>query len=284
MATELPSSGAVLAGGMDGPRAAAESIGSQRPAAERFSGGAAAGPWPTWAVPQLETAIELARPAIDRLSVAGLLYREWFNPVAGDLEPLRHTPPLAGIYRAAHAGSSARIRRDDLSVIRRHDVLRIGGWWRTWGGQWIPPRTRAGSVRLLMTPRPDALAEFVATVTGALVQAPTPWSFGLAIDPRRIARYGCAVLDLPSLDALADGLLDDLEPLLRPVVSPLCLPVAPGVGVAEYPDNGMTFGEHRCHLVAMALRHPVSDKTPLRAIAAVFNAHGIDPRSPYRAS
>jgi hypothetical protein len=133
-----------------------------------------------------------------------------------------------------------------------------------------------------MTPRPDALAEFVATVTGWLLHESTPWSFGCAVDPRRIARYGCAVLDLPSLDAVPAGLLDELELLLRPVISPLCLPVAPGVGVAEYPDNGMTFGEHRCHLVALALRHPRGETKPLRAIAAVFNAHGIDPRTPYR--
>jgi type III HopA1-like effector protein len=277
-----PASGAVLAGGLDEPRNLPESIGSQRSAAAHEIGGAAAGPWPSWAVPQLEDAVSLASPATDRLSVAGLLYREWFNPVANDIEALRHLPPLAGIYRAAHAGSSARIRRDDVSVVGRSDVLRIGGWWRTWGDHWTPPRTRAGSVRLLMTPRPDTLAEFVATVTGRLIQDPTPWSFGCATDPRRIARYGCAVLDLPSATAVPDGLLDDLEPLLQPVVSPLCLPIAEGVGLAEYPDNGMTFGEHRCHLVALALRHPVSDNHPLRAIAAVFNAHGIDPTAPYR--
>jgi HopA1 effector protein family len=282
LATELPASGAVLSGGLDEPRITPESIGSQRSAAAQDLGGAAAGPWPSWALPQLETAIELARPAVDRLSVAGLLYREWFNPVAGDIESLRHSPPLAGIYRAAHAGTAARIRRDDVSIMRRHDVLRIGGWWRTWGERWTPPRTRAGSVRLLMTPRPDVLAEFVATVTGRLVHESTPWSLGVAIDPRRVARFGCAVLDLPHLDAVPDGLLDELEPLLRPVVSPLCLPVAAGVGVAEYPDNGMTFGEHRCHLVALALRHPVSEKNPLRAIAAVFAAHGINPETPHR--
>jgi HopA1 effector protein family len=283
MATELPGSGAVLSGGLDKPRVAPMSVGSQRSAAAQDTGGAAADPWPAWARPQLETAVALAQPAGDRVSVAGLLYREWFNPLAGETEALRHSPPLAGIYRAAHAGSSARIRRDDVSIVGRNDVLRIGGWWRTWGEQWTPPRTRAGSVRLLMTPRPDVLAEFVATVTGRLLNEMTPWSFGVAIDPRRIARYGCAVLDLPSLAAVPDGLVDDLEPLLRPVVSPLCLPVAAGVGVAEYPDNGMTFGEHRCHLVALALRHPVSEKHPLRTIAAVFAAHGIDPAAPHRA-
>jgi hypothetical protein len=90
------------------------------------------------------------------------------------------------------------------------------------------------------------------------------------------------VLDLPSLDALPAGLVDDLTPLVRPVAPPLCLPLAAGVGAAEYPDNGMTFGEHRCHLVALALRHPSSARNPLRAVAAVFNAHGIDPAQPHR--
>ncbi len=90
------------------------------------------------------------------------------------------------------------------------------------------------------------------------------------------------MLDLPGLDAIPDGLADDLEPLLRPVVSPLCLPIAAGIGVAQYPDNGMTFGEHRCHLIALALRRRVSDSDPLRAIAAVFTAHGINPSTPYR--
>jgi hypothetical protein len=91
------------------------------------------------------------------------------------------------------------------------------------------------------------------------------------------------VLDVPSLAALPTGLLDALDPLLHPVAPPLCLPVRGGVGLAEYPDNGMTFGEHRCHLVALALRHPSSDGNPLSSIAAVFRAHGIDPARPHAA-
>jgi hypothetical protein len=45
----------------------------------------------------------------------------------------------------------------------------------------------------------------------------------------------------------------------------------------------MTFGEHRCHLVALALRHPSSAREPLRTIAAAFAAHGIDPAAPHQA-
>jgi hypothetical protein len=279
MASESPTSGAVLAGGKDGARSPDKSIVSQRPAAEEVLRGSAAGPWPTWASSQLAAAVAIAESASDRMSVAGLLYREWFNPVAGDVDGLPAHRPLAGLYRAAHAGSATRVRS---GVVGRHDVIRAGGWWRTWGEDWTPPRSRPGSVRLLLTPRPERLADFVATVTGRLLDERGPWSLACAIDPRRIARAGCTVLDLPSLDAVPSGLLDDVTPLLRPIAPPLCLPLADGVGAAEYPNNGMTFGEHRCHLVALALRHPSSARNPLRAVAAVFQAHGLDPAHPHR--
>jgi hypothetical protein len=283
MASEEPRTGAVLAGGQNGAHRLGPPIGAQGPAATQRLGGAAAGPWPGWAEEQLERAVALAATAGEQTSIAGLLYREWFSPVAGEVTALAADRPLAGLYRNAHAGSSGRRRQNGVSVVLRHDVIRVDGWWRTWGEDWTPPRGRRGAVRLLLTPRPECLAEFVTTATSRLLPERVPWSLGCATDPHRIARYGCAVLDLPSLDAVPDGMLAALEPLLRPVTSPLCLPVAPGIGAAEYPDNRMTFGEHRCHLVALALRHPSSAKHPLRSIAAVFAAHGVDPAEPHRA-
>lgn len=283
MAHELPLHGSVLSGGNDGAGPLRASVVRNRPAAAGLVGGhAAAGPWPGWARVQLETAVEIAEQASDRMSVATLLYRDWFSPVVGDVADLLVQRPLAGLYRAAHAGSDRRFRRGGVSVVARHDVVRAGGWWRTWGENWSPPRTRPGSVRLLLTPRPERLAEFVATVTGHLIDEREPWSLACATEPRRVARSGCAVLDLRDLDAVPGALLDDLAPLLRPVTAPLCLPLGAGVGAAEYPENGMTFGEHRCHLVALALRHPSSGRDPLRALAAVFNAHGVDPARPHR--
>jgi hypothetical protein len=215
------------------------------------------------------------------MSVAGLLYRSWFTPELGDGVGSPTQLPLAGLFRASHAGSRTRVQRGSLSVVARQDVLRAGGWWRTWGEHWTPVGRRE-SVRLLLTPRADALAEFVATVTGLLLATRVPWSLACATDPRRIARSGCAVLDLPNLDAVPDDLLAALAPLLRPVTPPLCLPVAPGVGAAEYPDNEMTFGEHRCHLVALGLRHRRRARDPLSSIASVFAAYGIDPATPHR--
>ncbi|MDT4920783.1 MAG: hypothetical protein QOI15_1685 [Pseudonocardiales bacterium] len=281
MAYQPLHSAAALLGGWDGARPPDSPVVSQRPAAGVLPRGPAAGPWPEWARPQLGAAVNLAATAADRMSVAGLLYRNWFNPETGDASGVPGGTPLAGLYRESHAGSGTRVRRGDLSVVARQDVLRAGGWWRTWGEYWTPGGRRA-SVRLLLTPRADALGEFVATVTGRLLPTRIPWSLACATDPWRIARSGCAVLDLPGLESIPGGLLADLGPLLRPVTPPLCLPVAPGVGAAQYPDNGMTFGEHRCHLVALGLRHRRRARDPLSSISAVFSAYGIDPAAPYR--
>jgi hypothetical protein len=263
--------------GGSGPRSA--SIVRQRPAAARVMGGAAAGPWPDWARVQLGQAITLAADAPDDLGLARLLYREWFSPhVPG---PALLERPLVGVYRAAHAGSRRRRHDAGVSVVDRFDLLGPDGWWRTWGHAWTPPRSRRGSVRLMLTPRVEHLGDLVATITAALLPTELAWSLGCATRARRLRRYGAAVLDVPSLATLPPGLLNALHPYLQPVAPPLCLPVRPGVGLAEYPENGMTFGEHRCHLVALALRHPVSDADPLRSIAAVFTAHGIDPGRPH---
>jgi HopA1 effector protein family len=256
------------------------------PATKTALGGVVAGPrseWPDWARSQLQEAAALAAAAPAESRLAGLLYRKWFTPsiAATDLRRVRR--PLAGVYRAAHAGSGQCRLTMDVVTIARHDVIAPNGWWRTWGEAWTPPRTRPGSVRILFSPRPHRLADFVSTTTQALLGAPIPWSLGCATDPRRTLRAGAAVLDLPDLEALPEGLLDALGPVLAPTAAPLCLPLASGAAAAYYPDNGMTFGEHRCHLVALGLRHARSnDRDPLPTISGVFAAHGIDPATPYR--
>jgi hypothetical protein len=202
--------------------------------------------FPDWAVPQLDAAVAIVHRAQDsgeRQHVAAVLHRDWFCPSVGRAgEVLRAGRPLAGLYRSAHAGST-RQRAGEVEIVRRHDVIGGDGWWRTWGESWTPPRSRPGSIRLLLTPRPDALADVVRLITGALLDSSQPWLLACATDPRRLRRTGGVVLDLADLADLTPATLDELVPLLRHVAPPLCLPVAPGIALAEFPDNGMTFGE-----------------------------------------
>ncbi len=276
---QVPSTSDLLARERAGTGAAA-TIAESGPAAHTTLGGAAAGPpWPDWARTQLAQATQVAAATPAGTSVAAYLYRQWFAPTVCELRRPRR--PFAGTYRAAHVGSSARVEADGITTVVCHDVIGADGWWRTWGQAWTPPRTRPGSVRILFTPDVDRIGAFVTTLTGALLEEPTPWSLGIATEARRVRRSGAAVLDLPGLDALPAGLLAELDPTLLPVDIPLCLPLAPGAALAQYPANGMTFGEHRCHLVALGVRHAKGDE--LAAIADVFVAHGLDPARPHRA-
>jgi hypothetical protein len=137
-------------------------------------------------------------------------------------------------------------------------------------------------VRVLLTPTPERLAAVVRTITGGLLDSDQPWSLACPTRPRRLRRCGAAVLDVPAADALPAALIAALEPDMRPEIPPLCLPIGRGVALAGQPGNGMTFGEHRCHLIALAMRRPEADVDPLGAIADVFTFHGIDPAAPFR--
>jgi hypothetical protein len=245
----------------------------------------AADPWPGWARPQLLDAVALAGPVSGRPgrpALATELYRGWYSPVlAPAVELGRPGRPLAGIYRAAHAGSGSRILADGIALVDRHDAVGRDGWWRTWGDAWVPVDSRRGCVRVLLSPRPSLLAEFVGTVTAALLVSREPWLLACATDPRRLSRSGSAVLHVPDAAVLPADLFSLLRPLLLPVAPPLCLPLASGAALAASPGKSASFGALRCHLIALALQRSAERPAPLAAIADVFAAHGINPATPH---
>jgi hypothetical protein len=239
--------------------------------------------WPAWATPQLEHAAHIAEQVSSgdgHPVLAAELYRRWFNPVIGRGAQL--TRPLAGVYRAAHASSGIRVQRDDMWVVDRHDVVGRDGWWRTWNEGWVPTRSRTEGVRIMFSPQPDAVADFVRTVTSEMRVVSSPWLLACATDPARFGRTAAAILYVPSVDAVPSTLLDGVAPTLRDATPPLCLPLVPGAALGQSPGNGMSLGEHRCHLVALALRTSAARRDPLVAVAEVFRTHGVDPAHPYR--
>lgn len=204
-------------------------------------------------------------------TLAAELYDRWFaGTVAG---PAGHSTPLVGQYRRAHAALASRTV-DGIAVLERHDKLGTDGWWRTWNTSWQP---RHAHPRILLSPQVDAAPDLIGLLTAALRDV--PYLLACPGDAARLGRSGSVVLYAARLGAVSARVLRDARPLLRADTPPLCLPVASGVAVAQYPDNGMTFGEHRCHLLALALRRPARS---LAEIADVFAAHGVDPARPYR--
>jgi hypothetical protein len=243
--------------------------------------GGCADPWPSWARADLLRAVGIAESFGTGAGLAAELHRSWFTPVIDDAVRIhRGWAPLGGTYRHAHAGGGSPISVDGVCIVDRHDVIGRDGWWRTWGEAWQPTRSRAGSVRLMLTPRIELVAEFVTAVTAAMLDTDLPWLLACSTDPRRLRRAGAAVLHLPAAENITFDLVARLLPTLRPGSPALCEPIAPGMAVSEDPGFGLSFGRHRCAIVADALAD--RDGGPLAAVAAAFVANGLDPRAPHR--
>jgi HopA1 effector protein family len=267
----VPTEGVGTAGGPG-------SIISQSPAGSQSTGALdLTGDWPYWAAVQLHEAVRVAGHAASvggGRGLAGELYRYWYSvqspPVA--------VRALAGLYRRAHAATGSHLDIDGELVLDRYDHVGDDGWWRTWNGRWAR-RHRSALDRVLFSPDPDRLADFVHALTGALETIAEPWLLACPTDPAQVGRAGAAVLFLPTGSVSSPQLAGLVGHCLRDAAPPLCLELAPGVAWAQDPGNGMSFGEHRCHLIALALQLGRPD--PLAAIAHVFASHGIDPARPY---
>ncbi len=169
--------------------------------------------------------------------------------------------PLVGAYRAAHAARQV-VSRDGVDVVQRYDRTGADGWWRTWNTWWRP---RRGDARVLLSPEAGCAPDVVGLLTARLREV--PYLLACPSEPARLASSGAVVLHLARPHALTPALRAELTPLLRPDSPPLCLPLAPGIAFAQCPDNGMSFGEHRCHLVALAFEVASGGATTLDAIA-----------------
>jgi hypothetical protein len=63
-------------------------------------------------------------------------------------------------------------------------------------------------------------------------------------------------------------------------------PLAPGLGLAEDPNNGMSFGQSRCKIAAEALWSSFAQgltdpDSRLSALARAFRQAGLDPELPF---
>ncbi len=124
------------------------------------------------------------------------------------------------------------------------------------GDSAAPPA--ADRVRLSWNVAATGAITFVARASYALNGAGIPFVLELLDDPARYGRRPGANLLLDRSDASAAIAL--LRPLRRAIgaqmrdgVPALTKPIAHGIGIAEEPGGGESFGEHRCRLLAEAI-------------------------------
>jgi hypothetical protein len=136
-----------------------------------------------------------------------------------------------------------------------------------------------------------AAAGYMAAVTTHLNSAAVPFRTKVLNDPAayRRADAGVVYFSRRHFDKVHDAVGAIFEAIhggLRPEVPLFTKRLAPGLGLAEDPGNGLSFGQHRCRLVARALwsafeRRESGRHARAAVIADTFADAGLQPICPY---
>ncbi len=137
----------------------------------------------------------------------------------------------------------------------------------------------------------EAAPALLEWVTGAMNAFQVPFRMKALVDPALYGRSDAAVLYVARRHAvLAARLLSPEAPraavaLADPVPLFTCR-YAPGIGIAEEPGTGESFGMHRCRLMAEAVLHAwhrgaTDGAARIEAVAAHFAGQGLDLDRPW---
>jgi hypothetical protein len=153
------------------------------------------------------------------------------------------------------------------------------------------PASSASVVRVYWNIDCASAPALVSTLTSRLNAREEPFRLKVADHPSRFTRCDAAVLYLPSdnFRALREMLGEVAVPLrahLRRHIPAFTLELAPGVGLAEDPGDGGSFGVRRCALLAdgivRAHDRGISDgHARLAEVAARFGEDGVRIDAPY---
>jgi len=181
---------------------------------------------------------------------------------------------------------------DTLLVCSRWDWLdEDRGYWYARRGEWPPPIADR-LVRMYWNCPPRTAARLVAEITRAFDAVPhVPYMLKTAAIAQHGGRADALVLYTgPHGFATVEDDLRRIATLsaieLRPETPRMTLRLVAGVGLAEGPIDGGSFGQARCGIVAEVVRsHPrprQPDSAALRmALGEAFRERGLDPERPY---
>lgn len=137
----------------------------------------------------------------------------------------------------------------------------------------------------------EGAVPFIAEGTRLFNEAQVPFRAKTLTEPKAYVRADSAVLYLRQrhyrrVEHQLAELHERLRPYLRRPVPRFTRALAPGLGIAEDPLNGESFGQNRCRLVALGLWRAFSAGRTGRnqraaAVAATFLEAGLDPKRPH---
>lgn len=188
----------------------------------------------------------------------------------------------SGQTRIAGDGSAAEVR------LPKELPFASPGFYMAVGDIDLPP---GPMMRLYFHAVASGAASLVAAVTSTLNDMGIAFRFKVVDAPEQFSRCDAAVLYVRTTDF--EGLrplLSDLQTRrgvqLRARTPAFTKPLSPGIGLAEQPASGESFGEHRCRMLAEGIveAHALGVTQPGQRLAVVearFASRGIDLDAPY---
>lgn len=176
---------------------------------------------------------------------------------------------------------------DRVRAIDRNGAVVQEGWWRTWGPGWDPRAVPGPLVRVYLRPAPGMEGRLVHALTSALAGA-DEWLLKVAAGADHLARPDACVAYLagPTRDRLRLAVADAATGLTTGEPPPLTERLGDGIGWAEDPGTGESFGEVRCAAVATAYERlggrEVAVDEWLEVVAEELVRRGLEPAAPHR--
>jgi hypothetical protein len=149
----------------------------------------------------------------------------------------------------------------------------------------------AGLVRFYWNVPWDSTPSLVRSLSTHLGRTGCSYALKVAVEDRDLERpdRGVVYVTAENVDEALSAMraaYDDLKETLGARTPRLTRRLVDGVAVAEDPDSGESFGEHRCRVVASGLavarREPAHGTDDGVAILIEhLRSHGVDPRAPH---
>lgn len=176
---------------------------------------------------------------------------------------------------------------DRVRVLDRPGSVIQEGWWRTWGGRWDPSVVPARLLRVYLRPAAGEVGRLVRAMTSVLDSGGS-WMLKVAASAEQLARPDACVLYLagPGREELRDVVVEAVTGLTTGEPPALTARLGEGVGWAEDPGTGASFGEVRCAAVATAYARLAGEVVEAGAwldlVADELRSTGVDPAAPHR--
>lgn len=214
--------------------------------------------------PQLARVTTLAGATLDvavanergaYLGLAETLYGTRYNVVA---EPAPPSTADAETFAAAlRAANAVPQRFQNGAAVPREMTTAAGGHYVVLGRA-IRNASSGRQVRFYWNLAPEGAETFVRVLSARLERARIPFQAKVPVHPLGYARTDTGVVYLDDADVAAAGdalaaVYGALAGALRAEVPLFALALAPGLAFAESPQNGDSFGMHRCTLIADGL-------------------------------